>query len=206
MSYKTVPSVADNDTWSASQHNTYIRDNFSALWPYTTAGDMAYSDSTSSLARLPIGSNGQVLSILNYEIGWYDFYSPVSCLVGIVTPQSIPNASWTTLSFDTIYKNSDMFSLSSPTEINIIKDGIYNVSGFVRYSNNDTGTREFKIYFSGAVNPDYVDTIEAGNESVNTFSIPIKAVSGDTLDFWCYQGSGTALTVTANIFVSYWGS
>lgn len=48
----TVPTVANGDSWSAAQHNTYLRDNIEALWPYMTAGDMAYATSSNQLTRL----------------------------------------------------------------------------------------------------------------------------------------------------------
>lgn len=55
MAFNTVPTVAALDAWTSSQHNTYIKDNFAALWPYTTAGDTTYAASSSTLARLGIG-------------------------------------------------------------------------------------------------------------------------------------------------------
>lgn len=62
MSYNTVPTVATGNSWSAAQHNTYIRDNFTALWPFTANGDIAYQSTSGNLARLGIGTNGQVLT------------------------------------------------------------------------------------------------------------------------------------------------
>lgn len=57
----TVPTVANGDSWSAAQHNTYLRDNIEALWPYTTAGDMAYASAANQLARLGKPSVDSVL-------------------------------------------------------------------------------------------------------------------------------------------------
>lgn len=61
MSYSAVPTVSGGDSWSASQHNTYLKDNLAALFPYTTAGDMAYATSSSALSRLAIGAAYKVL-------------------------------------------------------------------------------------------------------------------------------------------------
>jgi hypothetical protein len=58
MAYNAVPTVATGDSWSASQHNTYIRDNFTALWPYTTAGDLAFASASNALSRLPKVAGG----------------------------------------------------------------------------------------------------------------------------------------------------
>lgn len=61
MSFTTVPTVSNGDSWSAAQHNTYLRDNLAALWPFTTAGDIAYASAANALARLGIGAAGTFL-------------------------------------------------------------------------------------------------------------------------------------------------
>jgi hypothetical protein len=61
MAYSVVPTVAPGDSWSSSQHNTYIRDNFAALWPFTTQGDLAYASAANTLARLGIGGANAIL-------------------------------------------------------------------------------------------------------------------------------------------------
>lgn len=59
----TVPTVANGDSWSAAQQNTYLRDNFEAVWPYTTAGDLAYASAANQLSRLGIGAAYNVLRV-----------------------------------------------------------------------------------------------------------------------------------------------
>lgn len=61
MAYNAVPTVATSDSWTASQHNTYIKDNFAAVWVGTTAGDLDYYTSATAKARLAIGAAGRVL-------------------------------------------------------------------------------------------------------------------------------------------------
>lgn len=61
MSFTTVPTVSNGDAWSAAQHNTYLRDNMAALWPYTTAGDIAYASAANQLSRLGKPSVDSVL-------------------------------------------------------------------------------------------------------------------------------------------------
>lgn len=39
-------------TYTAAQYNTHVRDNFTAVWVYTTAGDIVYATSATALARL----------------------------------------------------------------------------------------------------------------------------------------------------------
>jgi hypothetical protein len=63
MAYNPHPTVVAGQTWTAAQQNTYVRDNLTALWPYTSAGDVAYATSSNTLARLPIGSAYSVLRV-----------------------------------------------------------------------------------------------------------------------------------------------
>lgn len=72
MSFTTVPTVNNGDSWSAAQHNTYIRDNFAAVWPFTTAGDLAYASASNALARLGIGSSGKLLKSNGSAPAWGD--------------------------------------------------------------------------------------------------------------------------------------
>jgi len=89
MAYSAVPTVATGDLWTASNHNTYIRDNFAAGVPdiFQAAGDLVYGSAADAAARLPIGANGQILSIATGLPAWgYAF--PV---IGYVEMSSIFN-------------------------------------------------------------------------------------------------------------------
>ena len=53
MGFNSVPLLATGDWIDAAWGNTYWRDNFAALYPYTAAGDLAYAVSAGgALARL----------------------------------------------------------------------------------------------------------------------------------------------------------
>ena len=58
MAFTTYITVATGDPWSAANNNTYNRDNVNALWPYTTAGDLAYASNATNLARLALTVGG----------------------------------------------------------------------------------------------------------------------------------------------------
>lgn len=64
MAYNAVPTVATGDAWTATYHNTYIRDNFAAGVPdiFTTKGDIAAASAADVAQRVGVGSNGQVLT------------------------------------------------------------------------------------------------------------------------------------------------
>lgn len=63
MAYTAIPTYVTNQLITAAHGNTYWKENISTLFPYTTAGDIAYASSASVLARLGIGSAGQVLRV-----------------------------------------------------------------------------------------------------------------------------------------------
>lgn len=64
MSYSPVPVVATGDLWTASNHNTFIRDNFAAGVPalFLAKGDLAVASGVGAAARLPSGADGHVLT------------------------------------------------------------------------------------------------------------------------------------------------
>ena len=61
MAYNNSFTAVTGATYTAAQYNTYVRDNFTAIWVGTTAGDLNYYSSSSAKARLAIGTAGQVL-------------------------------------------------------------------------------------------------------------------------------------------------
>jgi hypothetical protein len=74
MSYNAVPTVTTGDTWSAANHNTYIRDNFAAGVPdiFTAAGDIAYATAANAASALAIGSSDSLLTIQGGLPAWGD--------------------------------------------------------------------------------------------------------------------------------------
>ena len=63
MAFTNVATAVTGQTYTAANYNTYVRDNFAAVWVFTTQGDLIYATSASVAARLGIGSAGQVLRV-----------------------------------------------------------------------------------------------------------------------------------------------
>ena len=78
MAYTAVPAVVTGQTYLASDYNSYVKDNMSALWPYTSSGDISYATSSSTLTRLGIGSSNQVLTVESGAPKWKTPSSGVS--------------------------------------------------------------------------------------------------------------------------------
>lgn len=65
MSWTTPRTWITSEVVSAAQMNTHVRDNFLATTPavVAAAGDTVYATGANALARLPVGSTGQVLKV-----------------------------------------------------------------------------------------------------------------------------------------------
>jgi len=87
MAYGTVPLVATSDSWTASQHNTYIRDNFAAVWVGTTAGDTDYYTSATAKTRLAIGTANQIMRSTGSAPAWADL-STITAAKAMVASQA----------------------------------------------------------------------------------------------------------------------
>ena len=61
MSFNNGFTAVTGATYTAAQYNTYVRDNFTAIWVGTTAGDLDYYTSSTAKTRLAIGTAGQIL-------------------------------------------------------------------------------------------------------------------------------------------------
>ena len=60
MSRSTPRTWVYNELVTAAIMNAHVRDQLNAYWPYTTAGDQAYASAADTVARLAIGTAGQV--------------------------------------------------------------------------------------------------------------------------------------------------
>ncbi len=69
MSYSEPSTVTAGETTSASKYNQIIT-AIKAIWKGISAGDMDYYTGSSDKARLPIGSNGQVLQVVSGVPAW----------------------------------------------------------------------------------------------------------------------------------------
>lgn len=72
MAFNNAYTAVTGATYTASHYNTHTRDNFTAIWVYTTAGDLAYAASSTTLARLGIGGAGEKLVSTGSAPAWLD--------------------------------------------------------------------------------------------------------------------------------------
>lgn len=70
MAFNNSFTAVVGATYTAAQYNTYVRDNFTAIWVGTTAGDMDYYTSATAKSRLAIGANGAIMKSTGSAPAW----------------------------------------------------------------------------------------------------------------------------------------
>lgn len=75
MAFDNSYTAVTGATYTAAQYNTYTKGNFTAIWVYTTAGDIVYATSSTALARLGIGAAKSILGSNGSAPIWTGFGS-----------------------------------------------------------------------------------------------------------------------------------
>lgn len=122
------------------------------------------------------------------------------------TVQSIPNATNTAVTLDTLdanYNNA-LWVNSATTKFTIVNAGTYRLSGMVSFAGNATGVREafFRVNGTTQLNT----PVLPGNANVVTVAVPptrIHLNAGDYVELCCYQNSGGALNTYATFGATY---
>lgn len=91
MAYTSGFTAVTSATFTAAQYNTNVRDNFAAIWVFTTAGDLIYATSATTAARLALVADGLLYGGASAP-AW------LAASAGKIL-YSNPTPSWVTLSF-----------------------------------------------------------------------------------------------------------
>lgn len=81
MAYTSGFTAVTSATFTAAQYNTNVRDNFTAIWVGTTAGDIDYYTSSTTKARIAIGGSGAILRVASGIPAWLALGSAGESLV-----------------------------------------------------------------------------------------------------------------------------
>jgi hypothetical protein len=175
--------------------------------PMTTTGDMVYSSSGSTPARLGIGTAGQVLKVNSGatapEWGAAAGGGFVGCRLTKSSVQSLDNATstaitWNTEDFDTDGFHSTVSNTSRIT-IPVGKAGKYLITGLIGFTENSTGTRQVLLYKNGTYIYFAAQFKPADNTDPQlTFSTIQSLAESDYIELYAYQSSGGSLNYPKN--------
>jgi hypothetical protein len=172
--------------------------------------DLLVGTAADTLAALTVGTNGQVLTadstVSPTGLKWAT-PSASAAFVGVgvydtnVLGQSIPNTTYTALTYDSENYDTDSFhSTSSNTSRLTIptgKGGKYEVTAFVQWDNNATGFRIVVIYLNGTYNKSIaVETSSGYLGQPGSYTMTLAA--GDYIEIYVYQNSGSARNCDEN--------
>jgi hypothetical protein len=172
----------------------------------TTTGDIIYASGANTPARLGIGSSAQVLTVSGGIPAWATASSTptfVGCsLTQSTDSQTINNATWTAVTFDTEAVDTNAFhSTSSNTSRITIPTGYagkYQVNYSVSYGTGSaTGLRYAQIYKNGATYVGSATVLSAttsANISANNSLIMVLA-EADYIEAYIYQSSGSSMAM-----------
>ena len=193
----TTPARASNKTatFTAAQYNTNVRDNFTAIWVYTTAGDISYATGSATLARLGIGTSYQFLQSSGTAPTWGGLSFAT---VYNSTSQNVLDNTWTNLAFDSEESDTPGWhsTSSNNSRITASTTGFFIASAKVVYAGaggSGTYRDDVDIEIDGAS----VVAAQTSWVEVNAFSkrysitTPVFSMSaGSYVEVWLRQTSG----------------
>ena len=143
-----------------------------------------------------------------------DNFAPVpACRVYRTNTQSIPNNTWTAISFGLEEFDTDTMhsSITNPERITIRTAGIYQIFGTVSFDPNATGVRAACITHNGSTVPDdgIVFCSQSGNATANhlpPLSVLKSCAATDILRFYVFQNSGGALDVSVSTITPFFSA
>lgn len=207
MAFSSGFTAVTGATFLASQYNTYVRDNFTAIWVFTTAGDMIYATSSTVAARLAIGSPRQVLRV-NTGGTAPAWSNTIFASITRAAVQSIGTGSATLVSFDTELIDTDGFwDAGSPTIFTVPYTGYYLFAGFFSFASNATGIRYFSLQSGGGTvySEDKRAAVNGDVTSANLQALRYLAAT-NTVRMYVYQNSGGNLNVTGLLAATFLGT
>lgn len=170
----------------------------------TTAGDLLYGTAADTVARLGIGTAGQILKVnagaTAPEWGAAAGLTYIGVSVYKSAAQTIANNTDTALTFDSEFFDTDSFhdTVSNTSRLTIPagKGGKYALTGLLSWNGSSAGTiRAIKIYKNGSI----LNQISQTNSTVDGAILPAaqvyNLVATDYLEIYVRQNTGGNLDV-----------
>ena len=166
----------------------------------TTTGDILYASSANTLARLGIGTSGQVLTVASGIPSWATASSTtpacVGCTVYNSSDQSISSGVATAVTWNTEVFDTDAFhSTSTNTSRMTIpsgKDGKYRIDAMWQWSaNSTTGYRAMYLYKNGSLVFTSTNVGSTTAQEQNTMVYIDTAVATDYYELYALHNKGS---------------
>jgi len=153
--------------------------------------------------------SGQAYSYADTPQGYP--FGTVTIRVERSTNQSIPNDTWTALSFDTIVSEekpatTGQWSSGDPTKLICRLPGYYLINAHVRIAQNATGARGINIMKNGTALIANIFSPASGFDSHFQVNATVKLDTGDYIEATVFQNSGAALDAVAtsnNLYIEW---
>lgn len=216
MAFDNNFTAVTGATYTAAQYNTHTRDNLTAIWVYTTSGDMSYATSSTTLARLGIGSTGAIMRVSAGAPSWLAVGNNYEVLK---TASGVP--AWSPfLQYATVYRASNLaFSSGSGatigwtaetadaqgwhdnstnnTRITVTDAGLYVpfVSIYFNRDSGGSGTFEMsaKVQLNGVDTANKITTFNETTLTTKQFTfggVPVSATAAQYFSVFFIQESG----------------
>jgi hypothetical protein len=166
----------------------------------TAKGDLISATAASTVARLAVGSDAQILVADSTASTGLKWATPaggatlVGCAVYSATSPVIADSTWTTISYGSEYWDTDAFHSTSTNTSRITiptgKGGKYLVTAFGVWASGATGGRQMRILKNGADEP--VRNYAYNNSTTLSIQIgyQIALVAGDYIEIQVIQSNG----------------
>lgn len=211
MARTAWPTVISGDSWTASQHNTYGRDNDLAYWPYTTAGDLAYASSSTTLTRLGVSTNYRILRLISGVPAWSDvmyFASVYRTTNQTFTTGSAANINWTAEELDGVGWHDNV---TNNDRLTVDANGWYIPFVQIVWTKASGGAGNFEIISYVAKNGTQTKNryrndgflVSANPKEFTYGGIPLSLSASDYLTVSFYQNSGGSGDISGDISSSF---
>ena len=168
--------------------------------PMTTTGDVIYSSSGSTPARLGIGSTDDVLTVAGGVPTWAAPAGAAAFAGASVynsADQTIPPATYTAVVWNSEYYDTDAFHDNSTNTSRMTipagKAGKYSVYGLIQCDGGSTNSRSIQIYKNGAMYSVAATTPSGAYPSLQISGV-LDLVATDYVEIYVFQSTGGSVT------------
>lgn len=206
MAFNNAFTAVVGATYTAAQYNTHVRDNFTAIWVYTSAGDIVYASSSTALARLAKGTAYQHLR-MNSGATAPEWGGYIAGKASRTSNQSIPDVTLTNVQFSAAaFSRLVTWSGGDNTKLTIGATGLY-VYGFTYTFDGGSGYREANVLLNGF---GILETRIANANGETTYHSGANVdilTAGNYLQLQVRHGNGSDINLrAASLYAAYLGA